>query len=265
MSVLLVLAVSWADLARRPRISDLGRRVGDLSNFDRLSREGDASRGEVDGARLVRLDDPPARERLLGLGVRPVRRDGDPVLEPDGLRLAGIDEPLSIDELAGVPDLLIQGVHEADHVPDPLRRSGLHHRVLVPEHRDDVLHLTTPFLPAPPIGALSRLGRSGCPVLDIRAERNGTWFGGLRARREGDLPRGFGARASAPNVDRAGPWGSGPARFASGGRNAPQQSKYMWNSYGCGRSRIESTSWSRLYSIQVSITSWVKTPPSSSH
>ena len=55
------------------------------------------------------LDDPPARERLLGLGVRTVRRDGGAVLEPDGLRLAGIDEPLSVDELAGVPDLLIQG------------------------------------------------------------------------------------------------------------------------------------------------------------
>src|SRR5262249_32093087 len=40
-----------------------------------------------------------------------------------------------------------------------------------------------------------------------------------------------------------------------------QASKYSANSYGCGRSRIASISFACLYSIQVSITSSVKTSP----
>ena len=54
---------------------------------------------------------------------------------------------------------------------------------------------------------------------------------------------------------------AGRSRVRSVRRREGQMSKYSMNSYGCGRMRTGSTSRFRLYSIQVSMASCVKTSP----
>src|SRR5207302_3598954 len=71
-------------------------------------------------------------------------------------------------------------------------------------------------------------------------------------------PLPFSGRSQSGALANAPPRGRPPNEFTT-----VQMSKYSANSYGCGRSRIASTSFSRLYQIHVLITSLVNTSPCS--
>src|SRR5690606_28853939 len=85
------------------------------------------------------IDEPVARERLLRLGERAVGRDRQAVLDTYRPRLARVGEAEPGDELTGRGEIVLDRVHELDHLGDPLL--GLvRHRGLVAEHHDHVLH-----------------------------------------------------------------------------------------------------------------------------